>query len=92
MTIIIEINIVYFIYSLFSDAASSTDYVYREMAWLVNNDFEKMCKERSQGNLKYYPDIYLERLRKFTKTLSLDSRSRDLDLNPGSAEFGKKKA
>jgi hypothetical protein len=57
-----------------------------EIGRLVNNDFRNMCKEKSWVNLKYYPDIYLERQRKPTKNFSLDSRSPDLEMNPGSAE------
>jgi hypothetical protein len=43
------------------------------------------CKEcgrkQSQPNLKYYPGICLEGMRKTTKTLCKDSRSPGQDLN-----------
>jgi hypothetical protein len=41
----------------------------------------------SWPNLKYYPGICLEGLRKATKTLSQDSRSASRDLNPGPSEY-----
>jgi hypothetical protein len=34
----------------------------------VNNELERMWKERSWPNLRYYPGIYLEELRKPRKT------------------------
>jgi hypothetical protein len=34
----------------------------------------------------YYPDIFLEGLRE-TQNLSQDSRSQDLDFNPGPSEY-----
>jgi hypothetical protein len=37
--------------------------------------------------LRYYPGIILEALRKTTKTLSHDSSSLSLDLNPGPPEY-----
>jgi hypothetical protein len=38
-------------------------------------------------NLRYYPGIYLEGLRKTTKTLSQGSRSSGLDLNSQPPEY-----
>jgi hypothetical protein len=37
--------------------------------------------------LRYYPDIYLEGLRKTTKYLSMDSMSLGRDLNLGHSEY-----
>jgi hypothetical protein len=45
-----------------------------------------MCK-RSWPNLRYYPGICMEGLRKTTKPLSRDSRSPGRDLNPGPPEY-----
>jgi hypothetical protein len=46
--------------------------------------------KRSWLNLRYYPGIYLERLRETTKNFSRDSRSlgRDLNLGPPKYEAG----
>jgi hypothetical protein len=47
--------------------------------WMMN---WKRCWRRSWPNLRYYPGICLEGLRKTTNNLSRDSRSQDRDLNP----------
>jgi hypothetical protein len=48
----------------------------------------KVCgRTRSWPNLRYYPGIYLEGLRKTTKTLSHYSRYPVKDRNPGSLEY-----
>jgi hypothetical protein len=44
-------------------------------------------KKRSWPNLRYYPSICLEGLRKTTKNLSQDTRSPVRDLNPGPPEY-----
>jgi hypothetical protein len=51
----------------------------------VSNELERMWP-----NLRYYPNICLEGLRKTTKSLSQDSRSpgRDLNLGPPKYEAG----
>jgi hypothetical protein len=48
----------------------------------------KRCEsKRLWSNLRYYPGISLERLRKTTKDLSQDSRAPDRDLNSGPLEY-----
>jgi hypothetical protein len=44
-------------------------------------------RKRSWPNLRYYPDICLEGLRKKTKNLSQFIRSPGRDLNPGPPEY-----
>jgi hypothetical protein len=44
-------------------------------------------RKRSWPNLRYYPGICLEGLRKTTKNLSQDNRSPGRDLNPGPPEY-----
>jgi hypothetical protein len=44
-------------------------------------------RKRSWPTLRYYPRIYLEDLRKFTKTLVKDNRSPGRDLNPGPSKY-----
>jgi hypothetical protein len=55
---------------------------------IVNYELERMCKEVvvAWPNLRYYPGICPEGLRKNTKTLSQDSRSPGRNLNPGPSE------
>jgi hypothetical protein len=48
-------------------------------------NWEGYGRKRSWPNLRYYPGIYLDGLRKATKNLSQDIRSRSRDLNLGSA-------
>jgi hypothetical protein len=43
--------------------------------------------KRSWPNLRYYPRIRLEGLRKTTKTLSQDSRSQIRNLTPGPPKY-----
>jgi hypothetical protein len=47
------------------------------------------CYERKRWwpNLRYYPSIYLERLRKTTKTLSQDTRCPGRDSSPSTPEY-----
>jgi hypothetical protein len=44
-------------------------------------------RKRSWLNLRYYPGICVEGLRKTMKNLSQDSRSPGRDLNPGHPEY-----
>jgi hypothetical protein len=39
----------------------------------MDDELEKMWKERSRSNLRHNPDIYLEELRKITKSLNQES-------------------
>jgi hypothetical protein len=55
-----------FIYGLFNDPISSSDYA------ALNNEW----KEAVWSNLKYYPGIFLMTLKKIIKTLRHDSQSR----------------
>jgi hypothetical protein len=50
-------------------------------------NWEKFWKKRQWSNLKYYPGIYLEGLRKMTEILSQQSRSSGRDLNSGPPEY-----
>ena len=43
----------------------------------MNNEFQKMMKERPWPNLRYFAGICFEGPRKSTKTLSQDRRSTD---------------
>jgi hypothetical protein len=43
--------------------------------------------KQSWPNLRYYPGICLEGLRKTTKNLTQDNRSPGRDLNPGPPEY-----
>jgi hypothetical protein len=53
--------------------------------WMMNwKGFER---KRSWPNLRYYPNICLEGLRKTTKIPSQDSRFPGRDLNPGPPEY-----
>jgi hypothetical protein len=48
----------------------------------------KECeRKRSWHNLRYYPGIFLDRLRKTAKTLRQNSRSLGRDLNLGPPEY-----
>jgi hypothetical protein len=57
--------------------------------WQVNDKLETMFKKRSWPNLRYYPGIYLEELRKTTKACQ-NGRSprRDFYLGPPEYEAG----
>jgi hypothetical protein len=48
----------------------------------MNNGLERIWKEEVVVNLRYYPGICLEELRKITRNLRQDSLSTDRDLNP----------
>jgi hypothetical protein len=49
--------------------------------WLVNDELERIWKEVVVPNLRYYPNICLEGLRKTTQNLSQDSWSLSQDFN-----------
>jgi hypothetical protein len=53
----------------------------------MNYEMKWCGRKRSWPNIKYYPGIFLEKLRKTTKDLSQDMRSTDRDLNPGSVKY-----
>jgi len=46
-----------------------------------------MRKEAAMAYFTYYPGIFLEGLRKSTKTPSQDSRFPDRNFNPGATEY-----
>jgi hypothetical protein len=73
-----------FMFGLFNDAVSSSDYIAsndRIMNWKVYG------RKRSWPNLRYYSGICLEELRKTTNTLSQGSRSLGRDLNSRPPEY-----
>jgi hypothetical protein len=45
------------------------------------------CTLFNDAFLRYYPDIFLDRLRKTTANISQDSRSLNRDLKPGPPEY-----
>jgi hypothetical protein len=47
------------------------------------NNWKGCGRNRSWPNLRYYPSIFLERLRKTAKGHSQDSRFPGRDMNPG---------
>jgi hypothetical protein len=53
----------------------------------VSDELESIWKNLSWPILMYYPNIFLEGLRKITKILSRDRRSPGRDLNPGPPEY-----
>jgi hypothetical protein len=57
----------------------------RGWQWVMN--WKECGRKRSWPNLRYYPNICLEDLRKSTKNLSQDSRYPGWDLNPGPPEY-----
>jgi hypothetical protein len=50
-------------------------------------DWKGFGRKRTRPNLKYYPGIRLEGLRKTTENLIHDSRCPGRDLNPGPPEY-----
>jgi len=56
----------------------------------MNNGLERIWKDADMSNLRYYPGICLEKLRKATEILSHDSRYPDryLKLGPPVCETG----
>jgi hypothetical protein len=50
-------------------------------------DWKGSGRKRTRHNLKYYPGIHLEGLRKTTEILTHDSRSPGRDLNPEPPEY-----
>jgi hypothetical protein len=53
----------------------------------AGEELERMWKKWPWPNLKYYPGIYLEGIRKNMKNLCKDSRSPGQDLNPETPEY-----
>jgi hypothetical protein len=54
----------------------------------VNDELERILEGIVYGLiLRYYPGIFLKRLRKITRNLCQDSRSPGRDLNPGPTEW-----
>jgi hypothetical protein len=75
-----------FIYSLFNDAVSSTGNIAPNKKFDARMTNWKGCwRKRPWPNLRYYPGILLEGLRKTTKTQ--DSRYPGRDMNPGTHEY-----
>jgi hypothetical protein len=78
----------YFICGLFNDTVSSnSDYTASKSGMITN--WKGNGNKQSRPNLwwAYYLDIFLEELRKTTKSLSQDRRSSGRDLNPKSPEY-----
>jgi hypothetical protein len=53
----------------------------------TDDELKMMLNDRSWPNLRYYPGIFLKRLRKTTKNFSQDSRSPGREMNPGPLEY-----
>jgi hypothetical protein len=53
----------------------------------MNNELESIGRKQSWPNLRYYPGICVEKLRKTIKNLSQDSWSLSRDLNSGLPEY-----
>jgi hypothetical protein len=53
----------------------------------MNNELEKIRKEAVVAQFRYYPSICMDALRKTTKDLSQESRSKNRFLNPGPLEY-----
>jgi hypothetical protein len=75
-----------FICSLFNDAVNSSGVERQDDEWVIN--WKEYGMKRSCFNLRYYPDICRQGLRRNKKSLSQDTRSSRRDLNPGSPECG----
>jgi hypothetical protein len=78
-----RLTYLYFVYLTTLLAAQT---IQRQMIRLMNNELERISNEAMWSNLKYYPGICLDRVRKITKTSVQDSRSPGRDLNPGPSE------
>jgi hypothetical protein len=65
--IIVGVNL--FIYGLFKDAVSCSDYKESKGTLLVNDELEKIQKEVVVAYFDYYSDIWLKGLRKTTKNV-----------------------
>jgi hypothetical protein len=63
-----------------------SDYVALNEMLIGCNEMERMWKEKSWHNLRYYPGICLEGLRKTTKNLGQDYWSPGCGLNLGPPE------
>jgi hypothetical protein len=50
---------------------------------MMINELERYGRKRSWPNLKYYPSMCLEGLRKTMKNLSQENQSLGCNLNPG---------
>jgi hypothetical protein len=70
---------------LFKDALSSSDYIALKEEGMIN--WEGCGRKQSRPNLKYYPSIYLEGLRKAIEILSHNSWPLGQDLNSGPPEY-----
>jgi hypothetical protein len=53
----------------------------------VNNELERICKEVVVPDLRYYPSICLEGLKKIMINFSQDSWSLGQDLNLGHSKY-----
>jgi hypothetical protein len=53
----------------------------------MNNELENILMEGDWPNLRYYPSICLEGMRKPMKNISHDSQSLEKSLNPGHPEY-----
>jgi hypothetical protein len=74
-----------FICGLFNGTASSSDYTASNDRMI--NELKAYGKKRSWPNLRWYPRIYLEALRKTTKNLTQHNRSPVWDFNTGIPKF-----
>jgi hypothetical protein len=73
-----------FVHGLFNDTVSGSDYIAsndRMISW------KRYERKRSWTNLRCYPSISLEGLRKIRKSLNQDSRSPGRDLSLRSPEY-----
>jgi hypothetical protein len=70
-----------FIYMSFNDVGSSWGCLLSNCTILMNNKLQSMWKEVGIAHSRYYLGLWLEGLRKTTKSFSQDSRSPNRDFN-----------
>lgn len=78
------------IIALFNElSAAHIRLIYRRIiGWLVNGKLKRMWKRQRCFKWRYYPCIFLEKLKKTTKKLRQDNRSQYRDLNLRPSEHG----
>jgi hypothetical protein len=67
----------FFIYGLFNDDVSSSDYVVSNVMTIVNSELEGAWKEAVVNYFEALPDICLEGLRRVKEYLSQDNQCGD---------------